>query len=190
MRDLRKGIVALMALTVAAAGTLASTGLVAAQDGPVIGVSWNNYNEERWLNSDEPAIKAAVEAAGGTYISTDAKSDANAQLADVENLITQGANALIILAQDKDAILPAVQAAADAGIPVIAYDRIIEDPSVLYMTFDNVGVGRAMAEVIFGLVPARQLRRHQGQRGGREHALPEVRHGRGHRRRLGARRSR
>ena len=79
-----------MALTVAAAGTLASTGLVAAQDGPIIGVSWNNYNEERWLNSDEPAIKAAVEAAGGTYISTDAKSDANAQLADVENLITQG----------------------------------------------------------------------------------------------------
>ena len=154
MRDLRKGIVALMALTVAAAGTLASAGLVAAQDGPIIGVSWNNYNEERWLNSDEPAIKAAVEAAGGTYISTDAKSDATAQLADVENLITQGANAIIILAQDKDAILPAVKAAADAGIPVIAYDRIIEDPSVLYMTFDNVGVGRAMAEVIFGLVPA------------------------------------
>jgi D-xylose transport system substrate-binding protein len=154
MRELRKGIVALMALTVAAAGTLASAGLVAAQDGPIIGVSWNNYNEERWLNSDEPAIKAAVEAAGGTYISTDAKSDATTQLADVENLITQGAQALIILAQDKDAILPAVQAAAEAGIPVIAYDRIIEDPSVLYMTFDNVGVGRAMAEVIFGLVPA------------------------------------
>jgi D-xylose transport system substrate-binding protein len=154
MRDLRKGIVALMALTVAAAGTIASAGLVAAQDGPVIGVSWNNYNEERWLNSDEPAIKAAVEAAGGKYISTDAKSDAATQLTDVENLITQGAQALIILAQDKDAILPAVKAASDAGIPVIAYDRIIEDPSVLYMTFDNVGVGKAMAEVIFGLVPA------------------------------------
>jgi D-xylose transport system substrate-binding protein len=154
MRDLRKGTTALLALTVAAAGTLASAGLVAAQDDEVIiGVSWNNYNEERWLNSDEPGIKAAVEEAGATYVSTDAKSSADQQLADVEQLITQGADALIILAQDKDAILPAVQRAADEGIPAIAYDRIIEEPSVLYMTFDNVGVGRAMAEIIYPLVP-------------------------------------
>jgi D-xylose transport system substrate-binding protein len=154
MRDLRKGTTALLALTVAAAGTLASAGMVAAQDDEVIiGVSWNNYNEERWLNSDEPAIKAAVEAAGGTYVPTDAKSSAEAQLNDVDQLITQGADVLIILAQDQDAILPAVRQAEAEGIPVIAYDRIIQDPYVLYMTFDNVGVGRAMAEVIYGLVP-------------------------------------
>ncbi|MGA9596636.1 MAG: hypothetical protein WBV06_10785, partial [Acidimicrobiia bacterium] len=35
-----------------------------------VGVSWNNYNEERWAKADEPAMKAAIEAAGGTYIST------------------------------------------------------------------------------------------------------------------------
>ncbi len=119
----------------------------------VIGVSWNNYNEERWARWDEPAIKAAIEEAGGTYISTDAGSSAEQQLADVENLIAQGADALIVLAQDGTAILPAVASALEQGIPVVAYDRLIEDPGALYVTFDNIGVGRMMAEVIYDMVP-------------------------------------
>ncbi|HEY5684181.1 MAG TPA: substrate-binding domain-containing protein [Acidimicrobiia bacterium] len=118
-----------------------------------VGVSWNNYNEERWARWDEPAIKEALDAAGATYISTDAGSSAEQQLADVENLIAQGADALIILAQDGTAILPAVQSALDQGIPVIAYDRLIENPGTLYITFDNIGVGKLMAEVIFEQVP-------------------------------------
>jgi D-xylose transport system substrate-binding protein len=119
----------------------------------VVGVSWNNYNEERWAKSDEPAIQAALDEAGASYISTDAGSSAEQQLADVENLISQGANALIILAQDGTAILPAVQSAVDQGIPVIAYDRLIEDPNAFYITFDNVEVGRMQARAIFELVP-------------------------------------
>jgi D-xylose transport system substrate-binding protein len=122
-------------------------------EGLIIGVSWNNYNEERWAKSDEPAIKAALEAAGATYISSDAGSSAEKQLTDVENLISQGAQALIILAQDGTAILPAVQSALEQGIPVIAYDRLIEDPGALYITFDNVEVGRMQARAIFELVP-------------------------------------
>ena len=119
----------------------------------VVGVSWNNYNEERWALWDEPAIQAALAEAGATYISSDAGSSAEQQLSDVENLISQGADALIILAQDGTAILPAVQSALEQGIPVVAYDRLIEDPGALYITFDNVGVGRLQAEVIFDLVP-------------------------------------
>jgi D-xylose transport system substrate-binding protein len=119
----------------------------------IVGVSWNNYNEERWAKSDEPAIKAALEAAGAQYISADAGSSAEQQLTDVENLIAQGANALIILAQDGEAIIPAVQSALEQGIPVIAYDRLIEDPGVFYITFDNVEVGRMQAREIFALVP-------------------------------------
>ena len=119
----------------------------------IVGVSWNNYNEPRWANADEPAIQAALEAAGAEYISTDAGSSAEQQLADVENLIAQGADALIILAQDGTAVLPAVQSALDQGIPVIAYDRLIENPEALYITFDNVEVGRMQAEVIYELVP-------------------------------------
>src|SRR5262245_21892769 len=118
-----------------------------------VGVSWNNYQEERWAKFDEPAIKQAVEAAGGKYISNDAKSSAETQASNVENLISQGANVLIILAQDGTAIKPSVSSALQDGVPVIAYDRLIEDPGALYVTFDNVEVGRLQAEEIFKAVP-------------------------------------
>ncbi len=107
----------------------------------------------RWANADEPAIQAALEEAGAEYISTDAGSSAEQQLADVEQLIADGADALIILAQDGTAILPAVQSALEQGIPVIAYDRLIEDPGAFYLTFDNVEVGRMQARAILELVP-------------------------------------
>ncbi|HXV71692.1 MAG TPA: substrate-binding domain-containing protein [Acidimicrobiia bacterium] len=130
------------------------TGTTAAGGGDItVGVSWNNFNEPRWANFDKPAIIEALDAAGAAYIETDAGSSAEQQLTDVENLISQGADVLIILAQDGTAILPAVQSALDQGIPVIAYDRLIENPETLYITFDNIGVGTLMAEVIYGLVP-------------------------------------
>ncbi len=125
----------------------------AAAGGCTVGVSWNNYQEERWAKWDEPAIKAAIEAAGGTYISNDAKSSAETQASNLENLISQGAKALIVLAQDGTAILPAVTSAIDAGVPVVAYDRLIEEPRALYITFDNKGVGKLEAEEIFKRVP-------------------------------------
>jgi len=117
-----------------------------------VGVSWSNFQEERW-KTDEAAIKSALEAAGADYISTDAQSSSAKQLSDVESLIAQGADALIILAQDTQAIIPAVQAAADEGIPVVAYDRLIEDPRALYLTFDNVEVGRMQARAVLALAP-------------------------------------
>ena len=125
----------------------------AAVAGCTVGVSWNNYQEERWAKWDEPAIKAAIEAAGGTYASNDAKSSAETQATNVENLISQGAKVLIILVQDADAIKPSVDSAISQGIPVIAYDRLIEDARVLYTTFDNVEVGRMQAREIFKAVP-------------------------------------
>jgi D-xylose transport system substrate-binding protein len=125
----------------------------AAGDEFIVGVSWNNYNEERWAKWDEPDMKAAIEAGGGRYISADAGSSAEQQIADVENLISQGADVVIILAQDGTAIKPAVTAALAEGIPVIAYDRLIEDPGALYITFDNVEVGRMQARAIFAAMP-------------------------------------
>jgi D-xylose transport system substrate-binding protein len=113
-----------------------------------VGVSWNNYQEERWAKWDEPAIKQALQAAGAEYISNDAKSSAETQATNVTNLISQGVKVLIILAQDGTAIKPSVAAATQAGIPVIAYDRLIEDPKVLYITFDNVLVGKMQAEAV------------------------------------------
>ena len=156
MSQYKRALVGLGAGAVLAAsfvGTATAQSPAAGDDQLIVGVSWNNFNEPRWAAFDEPAIKAALEAAGAQYISTDAGSSAEQQLADVDNLISQGADALIILAQDGTAILPAVQSAIDNGIPVVAYDRLIENPGTLYLSFDNVGVGRIMAETLFPVVP-------------------------------------
>jgi D-xylose transport system substrate-binding protein len=118
-----------------------------------VGVSWNNYTEERWAKRDEPAIKAALTAAGAEYLSNDAKSSAATQATNIDQLISQGAKVLIILAQDGTAIKTSVASAATQGIPVIAYDRLIEDPKALYMTFDNKLVGNMQATEIFKAVP-------------------------------------
>jgi D-xylose transport system substrate-binding protein len=136
-------------------GTAAATDGTAAAGGDcVVGVSWNNYQEERWAKWDEPALQAAIEAGGGTYISNDAKSSAETQASNLENLISQGANVLVVLAQDGTAIIPSVQSAVSQGVPVIAYDRLIEDPGVVYVTFDNVEVGRMEAEAVMAEVPS------------------------------------
>ncbi|WP_172293249.1 D-xylose ABC transporter substrate-binding protein [Pseudoruegeria sp. HB172150] len=117
-----------------------------------VGVSWSNFQEERWKR-DEGAIKAVLDAAGATYVSTDAQSSASKQLSDIESLMAQGVDALIVLAQDTEAIIPAVQAAADEGVPVIAYDRLIEDDRAFYLTFDNVEVGRMQARAVLEKAP-------------------------------------
>src|SRR3954451_22615453 len=118
-----------------------------------VGVSWNNFQQPRWAAHDQPNIKQTVEAGGGSYIDANANLSNEQQLTDVDTLISKGAKVLILLAQDNKAILPALQKAKDAGIPVIAYDRLIEDPAVLYITFDNVLVGKAEADAIIKKVP-------------------------------------
>ncbi len=119
-------------------------GPVLAKD-KVIAVSWKIFQEERW-KTDEAVIKGIVEANGDKFISSDAQGSAAKQITDIESLISQGANVLLIVPYDSEAILPAVEKAKAEGIPMIAYDVQIEDPSVLYMTFDNIGVGRLMAQ--------------------------------------------
>ena len=144
------GTMAGLFLTLAAATTMTSTAALAA--GTTVGVSWSNFQEERW-KTDEAAIKAVIEKAGGKYLSADAQSSPAKQLSDIESLISRGANALIILAQDSDAIRPAVEKAAAEGIPVVGYDRLIEIPSAFYITFDNKEVGRLQARSVFAMKP-------------------------------------
>jgi len=117
-----------------------------------VGVSWSNFQEERW-KTDEAAIKAKLEELGATYISSDAQASAAKQLTDIEALIAQGADALIILAMDKDAIGTAIDQAAAEDIPVVGYDRLIEDERAFYLTFDNKGVGRIIAESVQAAQP-------------------------------------
>ncbi len=142
----------LLAAGTALAVSAFSLPALAQAKGPIIGVSWSNFQEERW-KTDEAAIKAAIEKVGGTYLSADAQSSPAKQLTDVESLIARGAKALIVLAQDAQAIRPAVQKAVDEGIAVVGYDRLIEIPQAFYLTFDNVEVGRMMAREILRAKP-------------------------------------
>lgn len=134
-------------LTALALG-LASVGAFA----QVVGVSWSNFQEERW-KTDEKAIKEQLVKLGASYISADAGGSPEKQLSDVDSLIAKGAKVLIVLAMDKDAILPAVNKAAQQKIPVVAYDRLIEAAGVFYITFDNVEVGRMQARAVFEARP-------------------------------------
>ncbi len=118
----------------------------------VVGVSWSNFQEERW-KTDEAAIKAELAKHGATYISADAGGSPEKQLADVDGLIAKGAKALIVLAMDKDAIVPALAKARQRSIPVIAYDRLIDQPGVYYITFDNKEVGRMQARAVLAARP-------------------------------------
>jgi D-xylose transport system substrate-binding protein len=117
-----------------------------------IAVSWKTFQEERW-KTDEAAIKAVVEAAGDKYISTDAQGSAQKQAADIEGLISQKVDVIMVVAFDSDAILPSFKAASDAGVKMLSYDVLVEDPNALYVTFDNVGVGRLMAKEILAAKP-------------------------------------
>jgi D-xylose transport system substrate-binding protein len=121
--------------------------------GCTVGVSWNNFQQPRWAAHDKPNIEKTVEAAGGTYIDADANLSNEQQATDIDTLISKGAKVLIVLAQDPNAVLPSIAKAKAANIPVIGYDRLIEDTSALYLSFDNVLVGKAEADAIIKKVP-------------------------------------
>ena len=89
---MKKTIIAMM--TGAMMLGAASTAMAA---GKTIAVSWKTFQEERW-KTDEAAIKAAVEAAGNKYISTDAQGSAQKQAADIEGLISQKPDVVLVVA--------------------------------------------------------------------------------------------
>ena len=151
-------VVAVAGIVVSACNTAASPsgsagGGAGAGAGCTVGVSWNNFQQPRWAAHDKPAIQKTVETAGGKYIDADANLSNEQQATDIDTMISKGAKVLIVLAQDTKAVLPAIAKAKQANIPVIAYDRLIEDTSALYITFDNVGVGKAEADAILAKVP-------------------------------------
>lgn len=155
MRNLKKGAAALLATTVVMTGMFATAGVATAEDHDecIIAVSWREFQEERWALRDKPSIVAVADEAGCTYIESDAGNSPEKQFADIEQLINQGADAILVLAADPATFSPAIDLAEDAGVHIIAYDQLIEDPRAFYVTFDNVEVGRMQARAILELVP-------------------------------------
>lgn len=141
-------LIAVLGLLLAACGTGQPTSTSCK-----VGVSWNDYDQERWKKADEPEMKKAIEAGGGTYVRTDAKKSSEQQLADIDNLLGQGVGSIILLSKDTQVIKPALDRAADKGVEVIAYDRLVEDEREFYMSFDNPTVGKVIAESVMAATP-------------------------------------
>ena len=139
---------ALMALTLAAcSGTSddpsdAPTTGTGGGEGGLIGVSMPTQTSERWI-ADGDAVKSGLEDLGYQVDLQFANDDIPTQSQQIDQMILQGAEVLIIAAIDGTALTSQLQNAADKGIKVIAYDRLIRDsPNVdFYVTFDNYKVG-------------------------------------------------
>lgn len=111
----------------------------------VIGLSLDTLKEERWQHDRDLIVQAAAEL-GAEVLVQAANSDDTRQIQDVEALISRKVDALIIVPHNGDAMGKAVRLAHEAGIPVIAYDRLIPNAGVdLHVAFDAVEIGRAQA---------------------------------------------
>lgn len=124
------------------AGCSSSSDEGEAAGGGLIGVSMPTQSSTRWI-SDGESIKAEMEAAGFEVDLQYAEDDIPTQVAQLEAMLTKGAKALIIAAIDGTQLTDVLQKAADSGVPVIAYDRLIRDSANVdyYATFDNFKVG-------------------------------------------------
>ncbi|WP_371136110.1 multiple monosaccharide ABC transporter substrate-binding protein [Devosia sp.] len=137
--------------TVLAVGAMALTASTAvfAQDKGAIGIAMPTQSSLRWI-SDGNELKAALEAKGYSVDLQYAEDDIPNQLAQIENMVTKGVKALVIASIDGTTLSSVLQQAADGGIKVIAYDRLIRDSGNVdfYTTFDNFEVGVLQASSI------------------------------------------
>ena len=136
---------ATMAITSCAVPVLADD---AAAEGGKIGISMPTQSLERW-NRDGSYLEEQFKAAGYDVELTYSDNETDRQVNDIQNLISDGVNLLVIAAIDGEALNTVMDEAADAGIPVIAYDRLIKSDAVsYYATFDNYKVGQKQGEYL------------------------------------------
>ena len=107
-----------------------------------VGVAMPTQDLQRW-NQDGANMKAQLEAAGYEVILTYANNNVAQQVADIENMILNGCEALVVASIDGSALGTVLATAKEEGIPVIAYDRLLTDTDAVdyYATFDNYMVG-------------------------------------------------
>lgn len=136
-----------------------ATNAPAATDAPAaekvkIGLSFSDFATERWKN-EEVLMRKLLEEKGYEVISQEANHDVKLQNDQIDNMVSQGVKGLIIVAEDGDAIVTSVDKAADAGVKVIAYDRLIKTSKIAaYLSFDNVEVGRQQALGVMAAIDA------------------------------------
>jgi D-xylose transport system substrate-binding protein len=118
-----------------------------------IGLSMDSLKEARW-QIDRDTIVARCGELGAKILVEAANSDDSQQIRDVESLLTSGIRVLIVIPHDAVAMAKAVDMAHKAGVPIIAYDRLIRDSDVdLAVLFDNVHVGELQARYLVDHLP-------------------------------------
>lgn len=123
--------------------------VAAGEEGGKVGVAMPTQSSERWIN-DGANMKAKLEALGYEVDLQYAEDDVQMQVSQIENMIAAGAQCLVIASIDSSALVNVEAQAKEAGIPIIAYDRLLMDTDAVsyYASFDNEGVGTAIGEYI------------------------------------------
>ena len=130
--------------------------VVESADGAVqVGIVLPTKDEPRWLQ-DQAQFEKILSDAGFTNQVLFSQGSSATEKTNVETLISQGIEVLIICAQDGAAASAAVEAAKDAGVTVIAYDRLITGTDAVdyYVTFDSFAVGAAQGQYLVDNAPA------------------------------------
>ena len=115
----------------------------------VIGVAMPTQSAERWIN-DGANMKEQLEALGYKVDLQYADDDIQAQISQIEHMISKGVSCLVISSVDSFALVDVLEQAKAAGIPVIAYDRLLMDTDAVsyHATFDNKAIGTLMARYV------------------------------------------
>lgn len=121
----------------------------AAPSGNKVGVAMPTKDLQRW-NQDGSNMQAELEAAGYEVDLQYASNDVATQVSQIENMINGGCSALVIASIDGESLTTVLESAKSAGIPVIAYDRLIMNTDAVsyYATFDNYMVGTKQGQYI------------------------------------------
>jgi D-xylose transport system substrate-binding protein len=139
-------LVALTLLLVMVVSLLGVSPRVKAADKVKVGLSFSDFATERWPN-EAKLMTQLLNDKGYDVVVQQANHDKKLQNDQIENMITQGVKAVIIVAEDGDSAATAANDAADAGVKVIAYDRLIKSTKIsAYISFNNVAVGNGQAQ--------------------------------------------
>jgi putative multiple sugar transport system substrate-binding protein len=132
-----------------ALGAIGLSPLAQAQDKGSVGISMPTKSSARWIADGDNMVKVLKERGYKTDLQY-AEDDIPNQLAQIENMITKGVKVLVIASIDGTTLSRVLQSAADKGIKVIAYDRLIKGSKNVdyYATFDNFQVGVLQATSI------------------------------------------
>jgi putative multiple sugar transport system substrate-binding protein len=124
------------------ASIFAANAEAADAQGKKIGIAMPTQSSQRWIQ-DGANVKSQLEALGYAVDLQYAEDDVQAQVSQLENMITSGAQCLVVAAIDSNALVNVLAQAKRNNIPVIAYDRLLMDTDAVsyYATFDNRGVG-------------------------------------------------